>query len=86
MIQDHDVERDVRQFNAAGADPLVARIILCSVLGRYGRERVRQELIRQATSAGVVSIATALNWAPAGTTTTLKSKHLIFPIHGQNLR
>jgi hypothetical protein len=61
MIQDRYLEKDIRLFSAAGSDPLVARIILSGLFDRYGRERVRTELIRQASAAGATSIATALN-------------------------
>lgn len=51
MTYNYDVERDVKQFNAAGADPLVARIILVGLFGRFAAEgrRSRKELrdIRQ---------------------------------------
>jgi hypothetical protein len=57
-----DIEWDVKQFNAAGEDPLVARIMLEGLFIRYGRERIQQELMRQALSVGVMSIAMAPNW------------------------
>jgi hypothetical protein len=57
-----DIEWDVKQFNAAGEDPLVARIMLEGLFIRYGRERIQQELMRQSLSVGVMSIAMAPNW------------------------
>jgi hypothetical protein len=62
-MMDRDVETEARQFSAAGSDPLIARLILTRLLTRYGRERVRDELMKQATSVGVISIAAAPNWA-----------------------
>lgn len=61
MTYAYDVKKDVARFNAVG-DPFIGRIMLGGLFGLYGRERVRQELIRQAGSAGVVSIATAAGW------------------------
>jgi hypothetical protein len=61
MTYAYDVKKDVARFNAVG-DPFIARIMLGGLFSLYGRERVQQELIRQASSAGVVSIATAANW------------------------
>jgi hypothetical protein len=52
----------VKLFAGAGSDPLIARIILRSLLERYRRERVRDELMRQAMSVGTVSIAKASDW------------------------
>lgn len=57
-----NVEAEVKRFNTAGSDPLIARIILRGLLERYGRERVRDELMKQAASVGTVSIARATNW------------------------
>jgi hypothetical protein len=59
---DRDVETEAMQFSAAGSDPLVARVILSPLLTRYGRERVRGELMKQAILVGVISIAAAPNW------------------------
>jgi hypothetical protein len=61
MAYAYDVKEDVARINTVG-DPFLARIALRGLLDRYGRERVRQELIRQASSAGVVSIAAAADW------------------------
>jgi hypothetical protein len=61
MTYVYDVEKDVARFNAVG-DPFIARIMLGGLFGLYGRERVQHELIRQSSSAGVVSIAMAGNW------------------------
>jgi hypothetical protein len=61
MTYVYDAEKDVARFNAVG-DPFIGRIILGRLFDLYGRERVQQELIRQASSAGVVSIAAAPNW------------------------
>lgn len=61
MTYAYDVKKDVARFNAV-MDPLIARIMLGGMFGLYGRERVRQELIKQANSAGAVSIATSPNW------------------------
>jgi hypothetical protein len=49
-------------FTGAGSDPLIARIILRSLLENYGREQVREELMKQAMSVAAVSIAKASNW------------------------
>lgn len=61
MTYEYDVKKDVARFNTVG-DPLIGLIILGGLFGLYGRERVQEELCRQASASGVVSIATAPNW------------------------
>jgi hypothetical protein len=56
-----DLALEARCPNAVG-DPLLYRIGVAGLISRYGRETVRQALIREATRDGAVSIAMAAGW------------------------
>ena len=61
-----DLEADVERLNRTDRS-FLARIMLGGLFARYGRDRVRTELFRQAEANGVISIAASPRWyRPAG--------------------
>ena len=55
------LEADVERLNRTDGS-FLARIMLGGLFARYGRDRVRTELLRQAEANGVISIAASARW------------------------
>ena len=56
-----DLEADVERLNRSDGS-FLARIMLGGLFARYGRDRVRTELLRQAEANGVIAIAASPRW------------------------
>jgi hypothetical protein len=71
-----DLEADVGQLNRTDG-PFLARIMLGGLFARYGRDRVRAELLRQSEANGAISIAASPRWyrrRGSGTTPRIRAR------------